>query len=152
MRGLEALASPSGVAAWSESDYVEANALQSAIARDVFRHYEQVLEDLRAIGASLKQWDRLGTGAWCGYSFSWMSCLRARVGDAVLVSGSLGDHGVAIMSKRENLSFDAPIESDTAALNGLIAAMLATGADLRPRRKVRDARSLRESRTDGQEG
>jgi hydrogenase maturation factor len=44
----------------------------------------------------------------------------------ILVSGTLGDHGVAIMSKRENLSFDAPIESDTAALHGLIAAMLAT--------------------------
>ena len=56
---------------------------------------------------------------------------RARPGDAVIVSGSLGDHGVAIMSKRENLTFDSPIESDTAALNGLIAAMLATGADLR---------------------
>jgi alpha-L-fucosidase 2 len=34
------------------------------------------------IDASLAQWDRLGTQAWCGYSFSWMSCLRARVGDA----------------------------------------------------------------------
>ena len=56
---------------------------------------------------------------------------RARPGDAVLVSGSLGDHGVAIMSRRENLSFDAPIESDTAALHGLIAAMLAVRADLR---------------------
>jgi hydrogenase expression/formation protein HypE len=56
---------------------------------------------------------------------------RARPGDVVIVSGSMGDHGVAIMSKRENLSFDAPIESDTVALNGLIAAMLATGADLR---------------------
>jgi len=56
---------------------------------------------------------------------------RARPGDAVLVSGSIGDHGVAIMSKRENLSFDAPIVSDTAALNGLVAAMLATGADIR---------------------
>ena len=55
----------------------------------------------------------------------------ARAGDAIIISGSLGDHGVAIMSKRENLSFDAPIESDSAALNGLIAAMLATGADLR---------------------
>ncbi|MBK7767040.1 MAG: hydrogenase expression/formation protein HypE [Sulfuritalea sp.] len=55
---------------------------------------------------------------------------RARPGDAVIVSGSLGDHGVAIMSKRENLSFDAPIESDSAALHGLVAAMLATGADL----------------------
>jgi len=56
---------------------------------------------------------------------------RARPGDMVIVSGSIGDHGVAIMSKRENLSFDAPIVSDTAALNGLIAAMLATQADIR---------------------
>lgn len=56
---------------------------------------------------------------------------RARSGDVVLVSGSIGDHGVAIMSKRENLSFDAPIVSDTAALHGLIAAMLATQADIR---------------------
>ena len=56
---------------------------------------------------------------------------RARPGDVVLVSGSMGDHGVAIMSQRENLSFDAPIVSDTAALNGLVAAMLASGADIR---------------------
>ncbi len=56
---------------------------------------------------------------------------RARPGDVVIVSGSIGDHGVAIMSKRENLSFDAPIVSDTAALNGLTAAMLATQADIR---------------------
>ena len=51
-------------------------------------------------------------------------------GDAVLVSGSMGDHGVAIMSQRENLSFDAPIASDTAALHRLVAAMLATGGDI----------------------
>jgi hydrogenase expression/formation protein HypE len=56
---------------------------------------------------------------------------RARPGDVVLVSGSIGDHGVAIMSKRENLSFDAPIVSDSAALHGLIGAMLATGTDIR---------------------
>ena len=56
---------------------------------------------------------------------------RARPGDALLVSGSIGDHGVAIMSRRENLSFEAPIVSDTAALHGLIAAMLATGCDIR---------------------
>ncbi len=56
---------------------------------------------------------------------------RARPGDVVLVSGSIGDHGVAIMSQRENLRFDAPILSDTAALNGLIAVMLATGTDIR---------------------
>ncbi len=49
---------------------------------------------------------------------------RARPGDAVIVSGSMGDHGVAIMSRRENLCFDAPIVSDSAALHGLVAAML----------------------------
>ena len=37
---------------------------------------------MQRIRASLAQWDQLGTGAWCGYSFSWMSCLRSRVGDA----------------------------------------------------------------------
>jgi len=56
---------------------------------------------------------------------------RARPGDAVLVSGYLGDHGAAILSQREHLAFDAPLLSDSAALNGLIAAMLASGARLR---------------------
>lgn len=55
----------------------------------------------------------------------------AQPGDVVLVSGSVGDHGMAIMSKRENLSFDAPILSDSAALNSLTAAMLASGATIR---------------------
>jgi hydrogenase expression/formation protein HypE len=49
---------------------------------------------------------------------------RARPGDAILISGTIGDHGVAIMSLRENLSFETTIESDTAALHGLIAAMV----------------------------
>ena len=56
---------------------------------------------------------------------------RARPGDAVLLSGTIGDHGMAIMSQREGLSFEAPLESDTAALHGLIADMLATRADIR---------------------
>lgn len=55
----------------------------------------------------------------------------AQPGDVLLVSGSVGDHGMAIMSKRENLSFDAPILSDSAALNSLTAAMLASGAAIR---------------------
>lgn len=38
-------------------------------------------EDRRRIGASLDAWDSLGTDWWCGYSWSWMGCLRARVGD-----------------------------------------------------------------------
>lgn len=51
----------------------------------------------------------------------------ARPGDAVIVSGSIGDHGVAVMSKRENLEFDTAIVSDSAALHGLVAAMVAAG-------------------------
>jgi hydrogenase expression/formation protein HypE len=50
---------------------------------------------------------------------------NARQGDRLLLSGRIGDHGMAIMSTRENLSFDAPIVSDTAALHGLVADMLA---------------------------
>lgn len=56
----------------------------------------------------------------------------ARPGDAVLVSGSMGDHGVAIMSRRENLEFGVEILSDSAALHGLTAAMIgAAGGALR---------------------
>lgn len=51
----------------------------------------------------------------------------ARPGDCVIVSGSIGDHGVAVMSKRENLEFDTDILSDTAALHTLTAAMVAAG-------------------------
>ncbi len=45
-------------------------------------------------------------------------------GDAILVSGSMGDHGVAIMSSRENLEFETRIESDSAPLHTLVAAMV----------------------------
>ena len=51
-------------------------------------------------------------------------------GDTILVSGTLGDHGMAIMAVRESLGFVSPIISDTAALHGLIAAMRASGAEL----------------------
>lgn len=50
---------------------------------------------------------------------------NARPGDKILVSGTLGDHGIAIMALRENLSFQTSIESDTAALHDLVAAMIA---------------------------
>lgn len=50
---------------------------------------------------------------------------RATPGDVVLLSGTIGDHGMAIMSVREGLEFETTIESDTAALNGLVAVMLA---------------------------
>lgn len=49
---------------------------------------------------------------------------NARPGDMVIVSGTLGDHGMAIMSVREGLEFETLITSDSAPLNGLIAEML----------------------------
>lgn len=55
---------------------------------------------------------------------------RARPGDKILVSGTLGDHGVAVMSLRENLTFHTSIESDTAALHELVAAMVAAAPDI----------------------
>jgi hydrogenase expression/formation protein HypE len=55
---------------------------------------------------------------------------RARPGDRVLVSGTMGDHGIAIMSVREGLAFDAPIVSDTAPLHGLVQAMLNITPDI----------------------
>ncbi len=50
---------------------------------------------------------------------------RARPGDVVLVSGTLGDHGMAILSVREGLEFETIIRSDCAPLNGMIDALLA---------------------------
>ena len=50
---------------------------------------------------------------------------KAQVGDVVIISGTIGDHGMAVMSVREGLEFETAIESDTAALNHLIADMLA---------------------------
>jgi hydrogenase expression/formation protein HypE len=53
-----------------------------------------------------------------------LSIHSARPGDCILVSGTLGDHGIAIMSVREGLEFETVLESDTAALNGLTEAIL----------------------------
>lgn len=52
---------------------------------------------------------------------------QVQVGDKVLISGLIGDHGMAIMLTRGGLSFDADIVSDTAPLNDLIATVLAAG-------------------------
>lgn len=54
---------------------------------------------------------------------------RARPGDKVIVSGTLGDHGVAIMSQRKGLQFATELLSDSASLNGLVATMVATRKD-----------------------
>ncbi len=55
---------------------------------------------------------------------------RVLPGDAVLVSGDLGRHGIAVMSVREGLQFETPIASDCAPLSSLVAALLDGGPDL----------------------
>jgi hydrogenase expression/formation protein HypE len=55
-----------------------------------------------------------------------ISADRARPGDKIILSGYIGDHGIAIMSQRENLEFEGAVESDCASLNGLVASMVAT--------------------------
>jgi hydrogenase expression/formation protein HypE len=56
---------------------------------------------------------------------------RARPGDRIIVSGSIGDHGMAVMSQRESLSFGTDLLSDTAALHGLVAAMVEAVPEVR---------------------
>ncbi len=53
-----------------------------------------------------------------------LSADRAEPGDVVILSGCIGDHGVAIMSSRENLEFETAILSDCASLHGLVAVMV----------------------------
>ncbi len=53
-----------------------------------------------------------------------------RVGDKVIVNGSIGDHGIAVLSAREGLEIDSGIKSDSAALNGLVGELLALGTGL----------------------
>jgi hydrogenase expression/formation protein HypE len=60
-----------------------------------------------------------------------MSANRARPGDKVLLSGSIGDHGIAILAQREGLEFESTIQSDSAALQTLVAEMLRVTHDIR---------------------
>ena len=56
---------------------------------------------------------------------------RARPGDRIIVSGTIGDHGMAVMSQRESLAFGTDLVSDTAALHGLVAAMVEAVPEVR---------------------
>ncbi len=60
-----------------------------------------------------------------------LSADQARPGDRVLLSGFLGDHGIAILAQREGLEFESPIQSDSAPLHTLVQAMLQTGKSIR---------------------
>jgi hydrogenase expression/formation protein HypE len=60
-----------------------------------------------------------------------LSANQARPGDRVLLSGTIGDHGITILSQREGFSFESAIQSDTAALHGLVADMLSVSTEIR---------------------
>jgi hydrogenase expression/formation protein HypE len=49
---------------------------------------------------------------------------NAKVGDKIILSGTIGDHGIAVMSQREGLKFSVPVQSDCAPLNKLVSQML----------------------------
>ena len=55
---------------------------------------------------------------------------RVRPGDAILLSGDVGRHGIAILSVREGLAFEGAVDSDCAPLAAVVASLVATGADL----------------------
>ena len=57
----------------------------------------------------------------------WLTDDNVRNGDAIIVSGTLGDHGVSLLSFREGYGFDSKIKSDIAPLNGIIAEILKKG-------------------------
>ena len=63
-----------------------------------------------------------------------LSIRNARPGDRVLVSGTLGDHGITIMSVREGIEFETGLQSDTASLHGLVHAMLEACPNIRSMR------------------
>lgn len=60
-----------------------------------------------------------------------LSADQARPGDQVIVSGSIGDHGIAVMAKREGIEFETTVESDTAPLHTLVETMLAASGQIR---------------------
>jgi hydrogenase expression/formation protein HypE len=59
-----------------------------------------------------------------------ISGCNARVGDKIILSGSIADHGMSVLTQREGLRFEFPIQSDTTALNGMVTGMLAVCKDI----------------------
>ena len=60
-----------------------------------------------------------------------LSAARAQAGDTILVSGMLGDHGIAILAEREGLQFETAVQSDSAPLHTLVASLLEATRDVR---------------------
>ena len=63
-----------------------------------------------------------------------ISAANIRPGDKIIISGTVADHGMAVMTSREDLSFKSQVQSDTAALNGLVDDMLNVSKDIRAMR------------------
>jgi hydrogenase expression/formation protein HypE len=59
-----------------------------------------------------------------------ISGVNARPGDKIILSGAIGDHGMAVMAERESLRFKIPVESDCAPLDTLVADMLSCSRDI----------------------
>jgi len=63
-----------------------------------------------------------------------ISSRHARIGDKIILSGTIGDHGIAVLGRREGFAFETRIESDCAPLNGLVAQMLKESEEIRSMR------------------
>jgi len=59
-----------------------------------------------------------------------LSGTRAKEGDKVIITGTIGDHGVSVMAQREGLKFSVPVESDCAPLNGLVSGILSVSLNI----------------------
>ena len=59
-----------------------------------------------------------------------ISANNLKIGDKIIISGAIGEHGIAVMTKREGLEFKKEIKSDTAPLNSLVADMLSASTDI----------------------
>lgn len=59
-----------------------------------------------------------------------ISGVNAKVGDKVILSGNIGDHGIAVISQREGLKFSVPVQSDCAPLNKLVSQMLEASSQI----------------------
>lgn len=59
-----------------------------------------------------------------------LSGSNARVGDKIIVSGTIADHGITVLSTREGLKFDSDVQTDSAALNGMVQSLIQSGINL----------------------
>jgi len=76
------------------------------------------------------------SGIGAVYNNLYISPRNCKAGDLIILSGKIGDHGIAIMSAREGLEFETEILSDTAPLNGLVEAMINSSKNIKMMRDI----------------